>query len=196
MKSTLFLIIVFTTVITVNAQQIGGFMDSRDGKTYLTTIIGNQVWMAENLAFKPDSGNYWAYDNTSSNVDLYGYLYDWQTALNVCPMGWHLPNDAEWKLLRNYVGIYPATELKAISGWSRGGNGTDNYGFAALPGGSRDLDGNFRFINDTGNWWSSTETSANSAWSRYLSYFGGDLSGDFRNNSNKQNGYSVRCLMD
>jgi uncharacterized protein (TIGR02145 family) len=84
--------------------------------------------MAENLAFKPTTGNYWAYDNNGSNVDKYGYLYDWQTACNVCPTGWHLPSDAEWTQLTDFMGGDTGTKLKTKSGWSNNGNGTNDYG--------------------------------------------------------------------
>ena len=79
-------------------------VDSRDGKEYKTVKIGEQVWMAENLAYKPSSGNYWAYDNDYTNVVKYGYLYDLEIAKEVCPTGWHLPSDNEWSVLIEYLG--------------------------------------------------------------------------------------------
>ncbi len=159
-------------ILGLQAQTTGTFTDSRDGKVYKTVKINNQTWMSENLAFKPNSGNYWAYDDNNSNVAKYGYLYDWQTAKNVCPTGWHLPSDAEWTQLTNFVGgeDNASTKLKAKSGWSYGGNGTDDYGFTALPGGDRGNGGSFGGIGYGGDWWSATEYSTNSAWVRDMGY--------------------------
>ena len=171
----------------------GTLRDPRDGKTYKTVKIGSQVWMAENLAYKPSSGNYWAYDNNSSNVAKYGYLYDWQTARNVCPTGWHLPSDAEWTQLENFVGSNPGTKLKAKNGWSSNGNGTDDYGFSALPGGYRGSNGEFYDIGSDGYWWSSTEGNANNVWGRRMNY---DYSNVRRYDYVKSWGFSVRCVRD
>jgi len=171
----------------------GTFRDPRDGKTYKTVKIGNQVWLAENLAYKPSIGNYWAYDNNSSNVAKYGYLYDWQTARNVCPTGWHLPSDAEWTQLTDFVGSNPGTKLKAKSGWNSNGNGNDDYGFSALPGGYRNYNGNFYDVGNSGNWWSSTEYDTNDAWIRSMYYFNSKVS---RYYYKKSWGFSVRCLRD
>ena len=109
--------------------------DKRDGKTYKTVKIGTQEWMAENLAYKPSSGNYWAYDDDNSNVAKYGYLYDWETAKKVCPSGWHLPSDEEWTTLTDYLGgeDVAGTKMKSTSGWKEDGNGTNESGFSALP---------------------------------------------------------------
>ncbi len=171
----------------------GTFTDSRDGKTYKYVTIGKQVWMAENLAYAPSSGRYWAYNNDNSNVAKYGYLYDWHTAKNVCPTGWHLPSDAEWKQLTKFVGSNPGTKLKAKSGWSSNGNGTDDYGFSALPGGSRDSNGSFYDIGYNGYWWSATETDATIAWYRNML---NNYSSVGRNDYNKELGFSVRCVRD
>lgn len=90
---------------------LGTFTDSRDGKTYKTVKIGDQVWLAENFAFKPKTGkyggfdgNYWAYDDKDANVAKHGYLYDYKTALQVVPKGWHLPTKAEFESLLNHYG--------------------------------------------------------------------------------------------
>lgn len=169
------------------------FTDPRDQKTYKYVTIGKQVWMAENLAYKPSNGNYWAYDNDEGNVAKYGYLYDWQTAKNVCPTGWHLPSDAEWDQLTGFVGSNVGTKLKAKSGWSSNGNGTDDYGFSALPGGIRDYGGNFLGIGYYGNWWSSTEYTTFNAWYRGMSYDNGSV---FRYDYSMSWGFSVRCVRD
>jgi uncharacterized protein (TIGR02145 family) len=149
--------------------------------------------MAENLAYKPSSGNYWAYDNNSSNVNKYGYLYDWQTAKNVCPTGWHLPSDTEWTQLTDFVGSNPGTKLKAKSGWNSNGNGNDDYGFSAFPGGYRGDDGDCNNVGSYGCWRSSTEGDATDAWSRGIDC---DHESVSRYNFYMRSGSSVRCLRD
>jgi hypothetical protein len=103
--------------------------DRRDGKYYRTVKIGNQVWMAENLAFNYGSGC-WAYDNNLSNVTKYGYLYNWETAKNACPAGWHLPSKSEFETLLNNVG---GAGSAAYNSLKQGGNS----GFSAPFGGWR-----------------------------------------------------------
>ena len=169
----------------------GSLTDTRDGKKYKTVTIGNQEWMAENLAYKPSIGNYWAYDNDNTNVAKYGYLYDWQTAKNVCPSSWHLPSDREWTVLTDHLGGQneSGTKMKSTSGWKDGGNGTNESGFNAFPGGFLTIVGNFDFIGSSGYWWSSSEYSADYAIFRSVKYV-----------SNyyfyKASGFSVRCLRD
>lgn len=179
----------------------GTFTDPRDGKVYQTVTIGNQEWMAENLAYEPSSGNYWAYDNNNSNVETYGYLYDWETACDVCPDGWHLPTDAEWTELTDYLRENAGGKLKA-TGTIEAGTGlwydpntgaTNETGFTALPGGYRYLSGTFYFIGGLGNWWSATEYNTDLAWNRNVYC---DTSYVFRNDSYKEYGLSVRCLRD
>ena len=170
------------------------FLDPRDGKTYKTVKIGKQVWLAENLAYKPSSGNYWAYDNNSSNVVKFGYMYDWQTAKNACPTGWHLPSDAEWTQLIDFVESN-ADKLKARSGWYNDGNGTDDYGFSAFPAGERSFNsGNFFVMGINGYWWSSSESGTANAWVRYIDSFFKDVGRS--EYYDKRNGCSVRCLRD
>ena len=192
MKSIVLLLIAATFVFNANAQQKGSFVDIRDGKTYKTVIIGNQEWMAENLAYKPSNGNYWAYEKNQSNVGIYGYLYDYNTALSACPSGWYVPSYNEWTILTNFLGDSSGIKLKAKSRWSNNGNGTDDFDFAALPGGFTYRD-KFAGIGNAGLWWSSDEMNNKDAWRRYLQ------SGDtffLRHNYNKSYGLSVRCVKD
>ena len=186
------LVVLFIGLMFVGYGQI---TDQRDGKTYKTVKIGNQVWMAENLAFKPSSGNYWAYDDDNSNVAKYGYLYDWETANNVCPVGWHLPSDNEWDVLTEHLGgaEVAGTKMKSTSGWSDNGNGTNESGFNGFPGGYRHYNGYFDNIGNYGYWWSSSVTNAYSAWFRKLYFSNGNV---YRSNYNKADGFSVRCLRD
>jgi uncharacterized protein (TIGR02145 family) len=177
------------------------FTDPRDGKVYQTIVIGDQEWMAENLAYAPSSGNYWAYDNDDANVETYGYLYDWQTALNACPEGWHLPTDDEWTELTDYLGENAGGKLKA-TGTIEAGTGlwydpntgaTNETGFTALPGGYRNSDGNFSNLGSNSYLWSSTEYSSAFAWSRLLYYF---YASAYRGYNNEGLGFSIRCLRD
>jgi len=189
---------------STNTKDIPALRDSRDGKVYKIVSIGTQVWMAENLAYKPTSGNYWAYDNDQSNVEKYGYLYDWETAKTVCPSGWHLPSDDEWEVLAKYISSEagPFTKddddwkdmgklLKSKSGWDSNGNGVDKFGFSALPGGRRGDDGSFYYEGDYGIWWSSATKSSSNAWSRYLNFNNDTFN---RDSGTKEWGFSVRCL--
>lgn len=174
----------------------GTFKDPRDGRVYRTVIIGKQFWMKENLAFKPSSGNFWAYDNDPSNIHKYGYLYDWHTANKVCPPGWHLPSDAEWKELTDFLGGKDVAggKMKSTVGWKEpNADATNSSGFSGLPSGFR---GSFIYFNSVGGyggWWSSTERDNFSAWNRYLNYSNGNVN---RFYANKTNGRSCRCLKD
>ena len=166
------------------------FTDPRDGQKYRTVKIGNQIWMAENLNYKTGC----AYDNNESNRQKYGLLYDWETAMNVSPAGWHLPTREEWdKLVQIAGGASTAgKKLKSKTGWNENGNGTDDFGFSALPGGYRFSEGDFGRVGDGGNWWSATENDGNYAYRRYMQY-DRDYVGD-NDNLSKDNGFSVRCV--
>ena len=174
------------------AQQKGTFTDSRDGKKYKTVKIGKQIWMAENLNYNA-SGSV-CYKNDSSNCQKYGRLYDWNTAKDACPSGWHLPSHEEWVELTDYVGgeEIAGKKLKSSSGWNESGNGTDTYGFSALPGGYGISDGYFYRADNYGYWWSASESSGN-AYSCYMHY---SYEGTYWYNSDKGYLFSVRCVQD
>jgi uncharacterized protein (TIGR02145 family) len=180
--------------ISINTYNM--LFDTRDGNKYKTVKIGNQVWMAENLAFKPNYGDYWAYDNKLSNVVKYGYLYDWKTACKVCPNGWHLPSIIEWRSLKKSIGTSnTGANMKSQSGWSNNGNGSNTTGFSAYPGGYRYDIGTFGFIGDGGFWWSSSDSDINTigAWGVGLYFNDGDI---HYFNDVKKSGFSVRCIKD
>jgi uncharacterized protein (TIGR02145 family) len=142
------------------------YTDSRDGKKYRVVKIGNQVWMAENLNYNANGSK--CYDNIESNCQKYGRLYNWNTAKNACPKGWHLPSEAEWITLTDFGGVNNVgTKLKSASGWNNNGNGTDVYGFAALPGGFG-VPAGFSNVGYEGIWWSASEYNANSAYDRFM----------------------------
>jgi len=203
-----------------------------DGNVYTEIKIGKQVWMVENLrttkfndgssianitseeqwndASRP--GYCWC-DNDIDNKNTYGALYNWYAVESgiLCPKGWHVPSDDEWKQLEMYLGMnQEAADDFGSRGTDEGGKlketGTrhwqadnidafDTYGFTALPGGCRYDDGSFTTIGVYGYWWSSTESKygKDKALERGLVHFDSTV---FRSRSSKGYGFSVRCLRD
>ena len=200
-------IIIFLALLCVAVSAQNTFTDKRDGKKYKTAKIGEQVWMAQNLNYKTKSSV--CYKDKAANCQKYGMLYDWETAMKACPAGWRLPSDTEWQTLVNFTGNteFAGRDLKAKSGWDKKSNGTDKYGFSALPGGSA---GNSVAFGNTGCnggcWWSSTtvelEGEDNSAYGRQMNYDLGDDDDDTdsynvdRYYDIKQVLFSVRCVKD
>ncbi len=210
----------------------GTFVDDRDGTEYNWVKIGDQVWMAENLAYLPavsgpSTGSMtepfvyvYGYDasdvsaaKATSGYTTYGGLYNWTAAMTACPPGWHLPGDAEWTTLSDYLinngygyqgsGEDIAKSLASTSNWLSGGTpgspgmdpASNNLsGFAGLPGGARYTypNGHFKNLTGIGIWWSSDSYTADIAWFRSLTYGGTSLN---RGNSvAKDLGFSVRCV--
>jgi len=194
----------------------GDFLDSRDSKSYKWVKIGTQIWMAENLNYKtadgksrcyPISGTTNTSDADNANCDTYGRLYNWKTAMDgaassntnpsgvtgICPNGWHIPSDAEWDVLVNSAGgsSIAGGKLKAANGWNDGGNGTNDYGFAALPSGDI-IVGEFGHIGAKSCWWSSLSSSS---WNTYFRCV--ELNSTISQSKNYENyGHSVRCVYD
>jgi len=173
-----------------------------DGKNYPVVQIGDQWWMAENLAYGISGGS-WAYNNDESNVATSGRLYAWEVAKTACPNGWHLPGDDEWKQMETAIGLNQneindtgwrgtdeGTKLKTNSGWGNNKNGSDDFGFSGFPGGYH-YGGNFNSMGYYGYWWSSSEFTTSSVWFRQLYYNTTNL---YRGSTSKTYGFSVRCV--
>jgi len=173
----------------------GAFTDPRDNKTYKTVTIGTQTWMAENLAYKPASGNYWTIDDDAKNVSTYGYLYDWAEAKAVCPEGWHLPSDAEWAVLIAFLGgkEVAVEKLQSTTLWKfkQTKASTNSSGFNAVPGGYHSEENGMFSKGQVGFWWSATSKDLTSAWGHSFDHIG-----DSRHNFLKTDGFSVRCIKD
>jgi uncharacterized protein (TIGR02145 family) len=146
MKKAMALLLLISAAIF--AQQKGSFKDPRDKKTYKTVKIGEQTWMAENVDYAGEKREIGACRKKKpENCKKYGAYYNWEEAKTVCPPGWHLPSNEEWNALVNFAGgkENAAKKLKAKKNWYKlnfeknlskePDNGTDDYGFAALPGG-------------------------------------------------------------
>jgi uncharacterized protein (TIGR02145 family) len=200
-----------------------------DGNSYKTVVIGKYRWMAENLKtttynngteipnvkeqnvwISLSNGAYCWYNNNENYADTFGLLYNWYAVSTgkLCPDGWRVPTDEEWKSLEGYVdtrygignpvwnkpglrGYDVGQRLKAISGWRPGVTGTDNFGFSAFPGGEHL--GRFYACGSSGFWWSSSEASASSAYYRNLVY---SFELVARDTHPKRMGFSIRCIKD
>jgi uncharacterized protein (TIGR02145 family) len=145
------------------AQETGSFTDPRDGKIYKTVKIGDQWIMAENFAYKPDQGNYWAYGYDTNNVAIYGYLYDWETAKKVAPEGWHLPSKEEWTTFRKSLGGKRAVWKYSQIVYKPMINGGSS-GFNALLGGLLDCNGKFKYLGEQTDFWSSSDSHSDGPW--------------------------------
>ena len=158
-----------------------------EGKTYKTVVIGTQTWMAENLNYAVSGSK--CYNNLEANCTIYGRLYNLETAKTVCPSGWHLPTDDEWRMMTDYIGDYNTggKKLKATSGWNNNGNGTDEYGFSALPGGQGSSGGNFIYVGALGVWWTASEYVD----ARSMAYNSESV---LWNDNNESSLLSVRCV--
>jgi len=197
------LLLIFVKSSYCYSQNTGTFTDRRDNHIYKWIKLGDQIWMGQNLAFKADEGC-WAYDDDHKNVDVYGYLYDWNAAMTSCPDGWHLPADQEWEKLavyvsQNYDGCEKKDEnwinvgdfLKSDKGWNFDGNGNNLTGMSFVPGGWRSYVGDFKAIEESCSFWSSTLNNETSAWKRGVVYKDTEFK---RSYSLGATGFSVRCI--
>jgi uncharacterized protein (TIGR02145 family) len=212
MRNKIFFLVITSILISRNtySQEMGTYTDPRDGKVYETVIIGNQTWMAENLAYKLSKGC-WAFNNDQNNVKTFGLLYDWESAKKACPPGWHLPTDTEWTELTDFVEAmkdslfhgyyYVAKKMKATTEWEMDTNGTNDSGFTGLPGGTCDENGRGSSIGINGVWWSSTMCMGEFAYTRRMTSYQSQYEVNATNFVLREYyftkyGLSVRCIMD
>ena len=197
MKKRIMLFITLAAFAFADGGQKGSFTDPRDGKTYKTVKIGNQVWMAENLNYETDSS--YCYEDKKFFCHKFGRLYSWNAAMQACPAGWHLPSDNEWQTLFDAVRGKSGSGkvLKAESGWmnykDKRGDGTDDFGYSAFPAGYRDDCGDFSSAGKYAFFWSSAEKNCLTAYKIGLRFF--DESASLAV-SDKDVAFSVRCLRD
>jgi uncharacterized protein (TIGR02145 family) len=206
-----------------------------EGQVYNTIQIFSQCWLKENLnagsminGTQDQTNNSiiekYCYNNAQDSCTKYGGLYQWdemmqysalQGVQGICPQGWHLPTDEEWKVLEgaadsyygigdevwdinlDYRGYDAGTNLRTTSGWHGGGNGNDMFGFSGLPGGDRDYRASSYFddIDWFGGWRSSTKDEYNGAFDRGI-YCEDSKVVRFSYVGNNICGVSVRCLRD
>lgn len=225
-------LIVLQSTLSPKAQVLkNDSMTDINGNAYRTVVIGKYEWMADNLKTTTYSdgtkipnvtdsilwtgltiGAYCWYNNNENNANTYGALYNWHAVGTgrLCPNGWRVPSDEEWKYLEGAAdsrygsgdpiwdkfagrGFDAGQRLKTKSGWSFGGSGTDDFGFSALPGGERCSYGRFFIMGKSGFWWSRTENDSTSAWYRNIIYGVEDVN---RLIHPKWMGFSVRCLRE
>lgn len=201
-------------------QTSGSTVLDKDGNVYHMDTIGHQIWLVENLKttryndnsiikWVPDPTEWstlgiqaagcW-FNNDIGNRDTYGALYDWYAVSSgkLCPVGWHVPTDAEWQTMIDYVGSQTVAggflKETLTTHWATPNTGaTNHFGFTALPGGVRYTTGTFYFQKNAGYWWSSTESSSTSAWHRVMYY---NLVTVDRITNSKDLALSVRCIKD
>ena len=197
----------------------GTFTDKRDGRQYKWVKIGEQIWMAENLAYvpyvcAPDSQcgiwvyGYYGKGSFYENYSIYGCLYDWETAMKVCPEGWRLPSDEDWMELELFLGmgfdeldrtgsirgadanVGGKLKAKGTVFWKEPNFGaTNETGFTALPGG--DSFGRFADLHESACFWSSSSKDSKQAIVRIIHY---ESKGILRYYWGKSNGLSIRCI--
>lgn len=179
--------------VTSYGQDTTAFTDNRDGKVYKTVLIGSQTWFAENLNY--DMPNSWCIE-----CETYGRVYTYQAATQGCPLGWHLPSEAEWNVLTDFAGgrsvVGGNLKETGTEHWKSPNTGaTNTSGFTALPHGYRSMNGVLNFKTKMGLWWSSGENVKfpMNAWSLRLDYNKSEVS---YVESDKNVGLSVRCIKD
>ncbi|MEZ4804721.1 MAG: FISUMP domain-containing protein [Bacteroidia bacterium] len=214
-------LVLFTLIHTLLAQiSIAQTVSDFDGNVYSTIQIGNQTWMKENLKTTHfnngvpipsttsnvlvDSTSLfqWAYNNDTSNIPIYGRLYTWfavVNAQNVCPSGWHVPDNSEWVELSNFLGgdTVAGGKMKETgqTHWALTDSSVDNSSqFTGLPAGFRGNPSGFSQLTTLGAFWSTTPFGS-SSFQRGFRYELKAGNSQFTENIAVANcGFSVRCI--
>ncbi len=196
MKAFISYIIISIFISTSLFSQTDTLVDTRNGNTYKTVQIGEQIWMAENLNFKTEKS--YCYKNNQKNCETYGRLYQYEIATKVCPDGWHLPSDQEWMELEVTLGMAAADTAKGNT-WRGTNQGTQlleggKTGFNAKLGGYRNPPSNYFLEGMHTFFWTSTPTK-----NGYRMWYRQMIKGNpqiLRHNQMQNWGMSVRCVKD
>lgn len=192
--------------------------DARDGKTYNTVLIGTQCWFKENLNVgtkvigsvnQTNNGiiEKYCFNDDENNCNTYGGLYQWDEAMQyvttegaqgICPVGWHLPNDAEWTTLTDYLGGLSVAggkmkETGAIHWLAPNTGATNSSAFTALPSGFSSINTGFNDFAGYAYFWSSSQHDKDYPWYRILLF---NYEGAYQAYNFKEGGYSIRCLKE
>lgn len=167
LHASLFVVIVLALVFPCLA---GTFTDSRDGQTYRTVKIGDQVWMAQNLNYASDGSM--CRDDKYEGCLKYGRMYNWRALQHACPAGWRIPSKKDYEKLVQAVGgaSVAGKKLKSKEGWKENGNGTDAIGFSGLPAGERTDDINSHRFEEEKAFFLTTTHGADGAKAGYYSF--------------------------
>ncbi len=201
---------------------LGTMTDSRDNQTYDTVTLGTQTWLAQDLNYESDDSV--CYDDDPANCEIYGRLYDWETAKTACPAGWHLPSDGEWSTFIKFLdpdadpqtdsgikvieeSIWAGAMLKTTGTirdtglWNfsdKDKQGTNSSKFSGVPSGVCYENGSCDVMGRHAIYWTSTENDDNKVWFRVLDY---GLKSIYRAEEEQWSmkrgtSLSVRCLKD
>jgi len=172
------------------------FIDLRDNNMYRWTSIGDQIWMTENLNYFPEhivGEQSWCYEDNELYCSMYGRLYQWVVANQVCPVGWHLPSDEEWLELESELSDETVNLLVKDDNYMTYGiriRELNQSGFNPIAGGRRLNNGVFEKMGESGFFWSDTKKDRNSSWYRELTLNNQRV----RDTQNMKRGCSVRCV--
>jgi uncharacterized protein (TIGR02145 family) len=189
MKKTLSALIMLLVFSSLSGQE--KLIDERDGNSYSTITIDSVTWMSQNLKFMSKTGASY-YNNDKNNIEGYGLLYNWKTALTVCPRGWHLPSEADFRRLSNH--------FEQKESWKK--EASDPNSFNIQFGGLQDYEGTFSEMDESAYYWTSTDyNSTNAAYFSYLIINDMPVIDISRiediadiHGTEKSNRYSVRCV--